>query len=229
MPSNVDLTVRIVMAMLLGGFIGLERELADKNAGLRTHISVALGCCLFAMVSAYSFEFFGDMPRNDSSYNVDVTRIASQVAAGIGFLGGGAILKHGASVRGLTTAGSLWVTAAVGLAAGFGQFFVASVTTAALLVALVGLRGPARWLDRRMVRDEVQVVLTLSRDGDPGAVLNALHNLRGLVVESARVRDDGTQVMVEATVRAKARGADVEPILGPIGQRDDVQEVEVAT
>jgi putative Mg2+ transporter-C (MgtC) family protein len=228
MPSNADLVVRIVMAMVLGGFIGLERELADKNAGLRTHISVALGCCLFAMVSAYSFDFFGSIPRDNSSYSVDVTRIASQVATGIGFLGGGAILKHGATVRGLTTAASLWVTAAIGLATGFGEFFMAAVTTAALLVALVGLRRPARWLDRRVVHEQQRVSITLSPEADPGAVMNALRALRGVTVDAMRVREADEGLLLDANVRATTRGANVEPLLGPLRQRADVHELDVS-
>lgn len=227
MPSDAELALRIVIATFLGGAIGLERELADKYAGLRTHISVAIGSCLFAIVSAYSFEFFGEIPREDSSYNVDVTRIASYVAAGIGFIGGGTIVKHGGSVRGLTTAGSLWVAAAVGLAAGFGEIFVASVATAALLVTLVGLRRPARWLERFVVRDEERIVVALTDDADPGAVMNALRAMRGLVVESMHVRDHEGRLLVDADVRTKERGGSVEALLGPLRQRDDVDQVDV--
>lgn len=227
MPSHADLAVRIIVTMVLGGAIGLERELSDKTAGLRTHISVALGCCLFALVSAYSFDFFGSIPRNDSSYSVDVTRIASSVAAGIGFLGGGAILKHGATIRGLTTAASLWVTAAIGVAVGFGQFFMATVSTVALLVALVGLRRPARWLDRRVARDHEQVRLVLADAADPGAVMNALRQLRGVHVESMRVRDEEGRLVVGADLRATSGGAEVEPLLGPLLQRDDIVELDL--
>ena len=228
MPSDVQLALRILLALVLAGAIGLERELADKNAGLRTHISVALGSCLFAIVSAYSFEFFGERPREDSSYNVDVTRIASYVAAGIGFIGGGAIVKNGGSVRGLTTAGSLWVTAAIGLAAGFGQVFVATATTVALLVALVGLRGPARWLEQRFVHDHERVAIAVNDTGDPGAVMSALQQVRGVAIESMRVRDRDGQLVVEADVRATEAGVEVEALLGPLLQRDDVDDLEVS-
>lgn len=228
MPSDAELAVRLLVAAVLGGAIGLERELADKYAGLRTHISVALGSCLFAIVSAYSFDHFGDIPRDDSSYSVDVTRIASYVAAGIGFIGGGTIVKHGGSVRGLTTAGSLWVAAAVGLASGFGRWFLAAVTTGVLLLALVGLQRPARWLDQRRARDRGRVLVALSDDADPGAVLNGLRDLPGLVVESVRVREHDGRLVVDADVRATERGAAVAPLLGPIDQRADVDHVEVS-
>ena len=167
MPSDVELAGRIFFALLLGGLIGFEREATDQHAGLRTHISVALGAALFGIVSAYGFEYFGDLPRDQSSYQVDVTRVASTVVTGVGFLGGGAILKHGATVRGLTTAASLWVTAAIGLAASLGLYLLSAVTTFALLVSLVGLRGPRRWIERRFGRDREQAVFTLKRSADP--------------------------------------------------------------
>lgn len=227
MPSDAELALRILLAALLGGALGLERELADKHAGLRTHISVAIGSCLFGIVSAYSWEYFADFRRADTSYNVDVTRIASYVAAGIGFIGGGTIVKHGGSVRGLTTAGSLWVAAAVGLAAAFGEILVATVATATLLVALVGLRRPVRWLESRVLRDADRVVVVLTDDADPGAVMNALSDLRGTEVDSMRLRVQDGRLVIDAGLRAREKGAHVEVLLGPLRQRDDVEEVDV--
>ena len=102
-----------MLALVLGGLIGLERELSDHPAGLRTHIGVCMGAALFGIVSGYGFVGF-DASRSQTNYQVDPTRVASNIVTGVGFLGGGAILKHGATVRGLTTAASLWVTAAIG-------------------------------------------------------------------------------------------------------------------
>src|SRR3954467_3075189 len=126
-PSDLHLVLRILLAALLGGIIGMEREIAGHPAGLRTHISVALGSALFGVLSAFGFSLF-DVPRNDTVFQVDVTRIASQIVVGVGFLGGGAILKEGANVRGLTTAASLWVTAALGLAFALGSYTVGLAT-----------------------------------------------------------------------------------------------------
>lgn len=227
MPSKWEFAVRLLVALALSGAIGLERELKDKSAGLRTHMSVALGCALFAIVSAYSFDFFGRVGREQSSYQVDVTRIASTVVTGIGFLGGGAILKHGATVRGLTTAGSLWVTAAVGMAAGLGQLFLATLTTAILLLALVGFRRPARWAaDRWGHRDEETVIVTLLPGADPGPVVAALYELPHLVVGSLAMRNDEGRTLIEARLKAPG-GREVERYLGPLLARDDVGEVEL--
>jgi putative Mg2+ transporter-C (MgtC) family protein len=150
------LIVRLGLALLLGGLLGLERELRGHAAGLRTHLLVSLGSCLFTLVSIAAGQVL-ESPE-PSFVRADVTRIASQVVVGIGFLGGGAILRHGTSVHGLTTAANLWLTASVGLAAGFGFFLGASVTVALALGVLVGLRPVEDWIERfrkrhRIVKD----------------------------------------------------------------------------
>ena len=103
--SDVDVALRLLAATGLGGAIGLERELSDQPAGLRTHITVALGAALFGVMSVHGFDAYVQL-RADSNYQIDVTRVASQVVVGVGFLGAGAILKEGLSIRGLTTAAS---------------------------------------------------------------------------------------------------------------------------
>ncbi len=150
MTTELEMAGRLGAALILGGAIGLERELNGQVAGLRTHMSVALGAALFAIVSAYGWgEFVG--PRAESNVQVDVTRVASNIVTGVGFLGGGAILKEGASVRGLTTAASMWVTAAVGLAVALGMYTISAVTALLLIFALTALRTPRLWLRRRYV------------------------------------------------------------------------------
>ena len=151
--SNGELIGRVALAVLLGACIGLERELSDQQAGLRTHISVALGAALFGIISVAGFTAY-ETTRDATDYNIDPTRVASQVVVGIGFLGAGAIMKDGLRVKGLTTAASLWVMAAIGLAVGIGLYAAAIVSTVALLVALFGLRAPRRWLNRHFVRSK---------------------------------------------------------------------------
>lgn len=124
--TQIGLMLRLVVALLLGAVIGWERELQRMPAGFRTHSLVALGSAIFTVVSAYAFTGPGSDP----------TRIAAQVVSGVGFLGGGAILHYGGTVRGLTTAASLWAVAAVGMAAGAGLFFVATVSAVLVIVAL---------------------------------------------------------------------------------------------
>src|SRR5256885_10105974 len=112
---QADLAVRMFVAAVLGAAIGLEREIHEHPAGMRTHLLVALGSAIFTVLSIFGFEGVG---RGNVAASVDPTRIAAQIVSGIGFLGAGAILKYGTSIRGLTTAASLWTAAAIGMAAG---------------------------------------------------------------------------------------------------------------
>ena len=122
---HAGMLVRLVVAVLLGSFIGYERERTGKPAGLRTHAMVALGAALFTVVSLYGFG-----PGTDTS------RVAAMIVSGIGFLGAGAILHERGGVQGLTTAASLWVTAAIGIAVGVGMIFM-SLATAGLVFAVL--------------------------------------------------------------------------------------------
>lgn len=124
--SYLDLTVRLSLALVLGGAIGIEREYRAKEAGFRTHFLVALGSALFCVVSQYGF----GVDLKDSS------RVAAQVVSGIGFLGAGTIIFQKNVVRGLTTAAGLWVTAAIGLACGTGMYVAAMISTAMVLLGL---------------------------------------------------------------------------------------------
>src|SRR5262245_60561084 len=115
-----ELLGRLAVAAGLGAAVGVERELRDREAGVRTHLAVSLGSALFTVVSAYGFEdFFVE------GATIDPTRIAAQIVTGIGFLGAGAIIRSGLTVRGLTTAASLWIVAAIGMAAGAGYYWAA--------------------------------------------------------------------------------------------------------
>lgn len=147
MLGDLDLALRLGAATVLGGLVGIEREIRGRRAGLRTHILVSLGACLFTLTSVVADEHAQVSGQN---VQIDITRIASQIVVGVGFLGGGAILRHGATVRGLTTAASLWITAAIGLACGFG-FYRGAVAVALLtLFCLAGLRA----LEERIFQDK---------------------------------------------------------------------------
>lgn len=126
MNMILEITLRLFVALLLGGVIGIEREYRSKEAGFRTHFLVALGSALFCIVSQYGF----GVDLKDSS------RVAAQVVSGIGFLGAGTIIFQKNAVRGLTTAAGLWVTAAIGLACGTGMYVVAIIVTVMVLFGL---------------------------------------------------------------------------------------------
>ena len=142
---------RLLLAAACGGLVGIEREADGQDAGLRTHMLLALGAAMFGLVSVGGFN---DHIRPSASTNVqvDVTRVASYVAAGVGFIGGGAILKHRTGVSGLTTAASLWVAAAAGVACGVGLWVAPLAAVAITVVALVVLKPASRWLAGRRAR-----------------------------------------------------------------------------
>jgi putative Mg2+ transporter-C (MgtC) family protein len=127
----VELFLRLLVAGLLGGLIGYEREQADKPTGVRDHVLVSVGSALFVLVSLYGF---GHGPGSDPA------RVAAQVVTGVGFLGAGAILRTDGHVHGLTTAAGIWVTAAIGVAAALGgRFYLIAVFTTALTLAVLYL------------------------------------------------------------------------------------------
>lgn len=135
---------RLLLAAVLGGLIGLERETLNRPAGLRTHLLVSMGSALVILVSMYGFL---DVKYRVPGSSYDAARVAAQVVSGIGFLGAGTILREGATVRGLTTAASLWTVAGIGLAAGTGMYLAATATAVFVYLALKYLvRIERRWL-----------------------------------------------------------------------------------
>lgn len=138
---------RLLLASVLGGLIGLEREIHGRPAGFRTHLLVSLGSCLFCVTSIEIYEIFGNF-SGTGPVGVDPGRIAAQVVTGIGFLGAGAIIRERASIRGLTTAACLWVAAALGVACGIGLYQLAVFVTVVALVNLLLLKQVEKKLDR---------------------------------------------------------------------------------
>ncbi len=134
MPTDFEMVIRLLLTLVLSGLIGLERQVHRRDAGLRTHILVALGSCLIMLTSLYVFAIYKDQ------VTLDPARIAAGVVTGIGFLGAGTIIREPDGVRGLTTAASLWVVAGIGLAVGVGFNKVAIYTTVLVLVVLHFLR-----------------------------------------------------------------------------------------
>ena len=130
---QLDLAWRLIAAAVLGGVIGIERERHEHPAGIRTHMLVSVGSAAFTVLSIYSF-----------GQGSDPGRVAAQIVTGIGFLGAGSILKGGGTIHGLTTAASLWVVAAVGMAAGAGAWGVAVATTIIVLISLWPLQAIER-------------------------------------------------------------------------------------
>ena len=152
---QLDLLARLALAVLLGGAIGLEREWAGKAAGLRTNILICLGAALFTEVSISTAAAANALNgAQGTAFRADPARIAAQIVSGIGFLGAGSIIESRGSVTGLTTAATIWVVAAVGMAAGSGAYVLAIGAAALVLFILFPLRRMERYIARRLGRPE---------------------------------------------------------------------------
>ncbi len=225
-----EVVARLALAAVLGAVVGLERESAGQDAGFRTHLLLSLGAALFGVVSVGAFDAFITGAR--TNVQVDVTRIASYVAAGVGFIGGGAILKHAGTVRGITTATSLWTAAAVGLAAGVG-FWVGAVTATALaLVALAALRPLSDWIARRS-HPPRSLVIVVRNSAIGAAVLGRVHEIASTSVRSMQLGDGHDDDSTELVVQFWTRPEDqlVERLIAELSDEfgNDVRSVSLRT
>ena len=193
-----DVVVRLLGAAVLGGLVGIEREASDQPAGLRTHIAVALGASLFGVVSTLGFLEF-DQVRANSTVQVDVSRVASNVAVGIGFLGAGVIFRQGSTIRNLTTAASLWVVAAVGLACGVGDVTTAAIATIVLLGSLVLLRPIRSLIRRHWATTSTVVTVELAAGVESDEVIDLFDGSAAVETSQFRVRkEEGRMVLVSS-------------------------------
>jgi len=213
--------LRLALAAALGGLIGVEREIREREAGLRTHMLVALGSALFTIVSAYGFHAF--LASGQSVVRADPTRIAAQIVTGIGFLGAGAIIRQGLSIRGLTTAATLWVVAAIGLAAGAGYYSAAVITTALVLVSLWPLRIAAYKLLHRYRAEEGRLLVELHAGTSPGAVIDEVERT-GARIETIEVSQEGDRRRLELDVELPKEGQPA-TIVARVADVDEVVEV----
>ena len=213
--------LRLALAAVLGGLIGMERELREREAGLRTHLLVALGSALFTIVGAYGFRAFLDSGAN--VVRADPTRIAAQIVTGIGFLGAGAIIRQGLSVRGLTTAATLWVVAAVGLAAGAGYYSTAVITTALVLIALYPLRIVAYRIVRRFRTEDGRLLVELPAGHPLGSVTDTIEK-SGATIHSIEVSQEGDRRRLELDV-ALSRDTAPASLVALVADVEDVAEV----
>ena len=199
--SQVDLSLRLVVAAVLGLAIGFEREIHGHPAGLRTHMLVALGSALFTVLSIRGFggEVAGQAP-------VDPTRIAAQIVSGIGFLGAGAILKDGIVIRGLTTAASLWATSAVGMAAGASEYVIAVVSAGVILVSLWPINAVADRLHGSNL-PEMQLRLSMKRVDLLGQVSDILVQQKLEIGQIATQRVSKDQYQVDIAIRGRNAGS----------------------
>jgi putative Mg2+ transporter-C (MgtC) family protein len=189
-----EIALRLLLAVVLGGMIGFERESHNRPAGFRTHILVCAGSALIMMVSAYGFT-----GQIGEGFEADPGRIAAGVVTGIGFLGAGTILQHRGSVRGLTTAATIWVVSGVGLAAGIGFYLGAVLTTGFVLISLLLLRRfeKSYFTRRRLKHLQVRAVDQPGLLGRIGAILGEMRvNIRKSELGDPERQDEtGTELI----------------------------------
>ena len=214
-----QMIMRLCLAALLGGIVGTERGAGDRPAGLRTHVLVCTGSALIMIVSIYAFD--------PQVYPRDPGRIAAQVVSGIGFLGAGTILHEGMTVRGLTTAASLWMVAAIGLAVGGGMILIGVVSTAIMLITLVTFHGWEKRLpgagrvERRYIR-----VIAKSQENTIPDMLTYLAEKR-VKVRTVNVKNNSTQgtVLVELYLKM-SKDNNTNAIISGLNNLDDVISIE---
>lgn len=195
MIENAEMIIRLVLACILGGFIGYERTARNKSAGLRTHVLVCLGSCLI-MVLSYNIY------RNVQGVtNADPARLAAQVVSGIGFLGAGTIMKEGSTIKGLTTAASLWVVSGVGLAVGGGFYLGALATTILVLSTLIILPHVEKFLNKGPM-----ITLAMKVRNQPGQIgkIGAELGNGGFVIHDIKIdKQNSNYIYLSVTIRCE--------------------------
>jgi len=213
-----EVVVRILIATVLGGVIGIEREFREHTAGFRTHILVSVGSAAFTLASSYGL----------AGTNFDPNRISAQVVTGIGFLGAGAIIRYGASVRGLTTAASLWTVAAVGLLTAQGFYSAAVITTAVVIVSLYLLRLIEDKLlyPRRGHAVAVRVHFRSAGYGPLSELVTSLQNMHVAVKEISTAPEEDTTDTVHLLLDLP-RGIDTEKLISLVADVHAVRTVRI--
>ena len=215
--------LRLVLAAVLAGAIGIERELREQEAGLRTHMLVCVGATMFMLVGVYGWSDYE--LGNDIGVVVDPARVASYVVAGIGFLGAGAIIRHGINVRGLTTAASLWVVAAIGVAVGAGMYGLAVATTALVLLALWPL-AQVKQLLKGKADEARRLAVSLAPGTSIVAALAAIEE-SGYSMESIEVGEEDDARRLDVVIKTAAE-ASLGELLDNLGALEGVRSAAVA-
>ena len=224
---NWEYLVRIIVACVCGGLIGMERSHRQKEAGIRTHVILALASAMIMIVSKYGFADIAQLAQNSlGAVRVDVSRIAANVVTGISFLGAGVIFVRGGSIKGLTTAAGVWATAGIGLAIGTGLYAI-GVASTLLLILLQVLLHKFMPFSENMETNEIQ--LKLQNDSQAINHITEQLNDHGILVNGIRMKkNDDETVTVHLTVRM-AKAASLESMLKLINNTKEIQEFTLET
>ncbi len=198
---SIDFLIRVAAALVLGFALGLERELTNKYAGLRTHILVCLGACIFTIISIYGFPTFagGDNVIVDNSTGIrDTGRVAAQIVTGIGFIGAGTVLRNGPMVIGLTTAATLWISAAIGMTCGVGMYNLAIIATLCSVAVLTLIRIFERRILPASIKRNKRFKVTVYCNGED---VKSVHEYLTSVVEN--MEDFAAKRLIENPEKSK--------------------------
>jgi putative Mg2+ transporter-C (MgtC) family protein len=221
-----EVVLRLVLASLLCGAIGFERETRDQPAGFRTHILLGLGAALFTLVSAYGFEPFTRAALGGGGLQFDPTRIAAQIVAGVGFLGAGAIIRQGGDVRGLTTAASLWAASAIGMAVGAGYLFGAGAATVLAVATLYALRRFRSSVITPLRLDSAGLELDLKDRGSSPADALQLLRRHNISIRNMDAVIDEERARYKLQVRVHP-SANVHDVLAELSGLPEVQRISL--
>lgn len=214
MITELELTIRLVVACILGGIIGWERERLDRPAGFRTHILVCIGSTLIMILSINIYQSVQGLT------NADPARLAAQVVSGIGFLGAGTILRDGFSVKGLTTAASLWVVSGIGLAIGAGLYYASCVGTVLVFVVLRGYVETFFFKEKHQLK--VTIVNTPGKIGTIGNVLGS----HGIMIRDISISDLPNDQACISLILRTPKNADMNKVVDDLHCEDGICKVE---
>ena len=221
MLSQYDIIIRLLIAAVLGGMVGLEREYHDQPAGLRTHIILVLGATIAMCISInLSMQF------HTVATNGDPERLAAQVISGIGFLGAGAIFRFGANVKGLTTAASLWTTAIIGLAVGAGYYLIGIASTVCVLFALIALD----FIEKKFLPNRTARIISIKGTDRPGFVeeIKTALSKFGITIKSVNLAKDlkNNAIQIEGVTKLSLR-QDLDALVGTISGIAGVTDFQI--
>ena len=222
---HIDIAIHLGAAWTAGSLIGLERSFHGRPAGFRTHALVCLSSGLLMLVTAYQWDWLGKVPLD--TVRTDPTRIAQGIMTGIGFLGAGVIFKEGLTVRGLTTAASIWMTAAIGILFGVGFFYPAAIATVATLGTLAVFRRIEGWMPSQSFS---QLVLRFADDSVPAeSDVRALISQKSFSIAQMAYRLDRQSGFFEYRMMIRTQnGVAIEKLVDSLKTRTDLLEFRIS-
>lgn len=212
----IEILIKLLLSIILGGLIGLERERRNRPAGLRTHILVSLGSCLFTISSIEFSKIYGN--------GVDPSRVAANIVTGIGFLGAGTIMKEGLTIKGLTTAATIWISSAIGLTCGIGSFIPAILTTIFAFFILILVRTFE--YERLRKPGENLKIFNVRVTDKPGQLgkIGTIFGKHGIHIRNVRFERDEKSLNIEFIVSIP-QNIEIKDVLNELSKEDFIIEV----